>query len=117
MGVDSGLLKAMGPELELLLPELDERSRRMGGMGVEILNFAIPGHGPGQRWAHFSREGWQYEPDFLLYEATLADLGWDERRLRGLCHAGSAGMSPITETSWPGPEPGQEGRSIFTKTC
>jgi hypothetical protein len=29
MGADSGLLKQMGPELELLLPMLDERSRRL----------------------------------------------------------------------------------------
>src|SRR5262252_10154272 len=29
MGADRGLLEAMGPELELLLPELDEKSRRL----------------------------------------------------------------------------------------
>src|SRR5689334_7139949 len=29
MGVNAGLLKLMGPELELLLPELDERARRL----------------------------------------------------------------------------------------
>src|ERR1700690_2712092 len=29
MGADRELLKAMGPELELLLPELDEKARRL----------------------------------------------------------------------------------------
>ena len=29
MGANAGLLKVMGPELELLLPVLDEKSRRL----------------------------------------------------------------------------------------
>ena len=29
MGVNTELLKLMGPELELLLPELDEKARRL----------------------------------------------------------------------------------------
>jgi lysophospholipase L1-like esterase len=67
---------------------LDERSRAAGGPAVEILNFAVPGHGPGQRWEHFSRVGWPTDPDLVVYEATLADSGWDERRLRGLLPRG-----------------------------
>ncbi|WP_422928307.1 SGNH/GDSL hydrolase family protein [Singulisphaera sp. PoT] len=82
-GVDDG--KGFEPTLEQML---DERSRQAGGPAVEILNFAVPGHGPGQRWEHFSRNGWAYQPDFLIYEATLADAGWDERRLRGLLPRG-----------------------------
>jgi lysophospholipase L1-like esterase len=55
---------------------------------VEIWNFAVPGHAPGQRWEHFSRVGWDTQPDLVLIEATLADLGWDERRLRALLPRG-----------------------------
>jgi lysophospholipase L1-like esterase len=67
---------------------LDAQSRRGGGPTVEILNFAVPGHGPGQRWDHFSRLGWSHAPDLVLFESTLADAGWDERRLRGLLPRG-----------------------------
>jgi hypothetical protein len=63
---------------------LEARSRAAGGPAVEILNFAVPGYAPGQRWENFRRIGWAFEPDLVLYEATLADPGWDERRLRGL---------------------------------
>jgi hypothetical protein len=55
---------------------------------VEILNFAVPGHAPGQRWEHFARVGWPTTPDLILFEGTLADLGWDERRLRSLIPRG-----------------------------
>jgi hypothetical protein len=72
----------------LLEQSLNERSRRAGGPAVEILNFAVPGHGPGQRWDHFSRVGWSTAPDLVLFESTLADAGWDERRLRGLLPRG-----------------------------
>ncbi len=82
-GVDDG--KGFEPTLER---RLDEQSRKAGGPSVEILNFAVPGHGPGQRWEQFSRVGWEFEPDLLIYEATLADMGWDERRLRGLLPRG-----------------------------
>jgi lysophospholipase L1-like esterase len=72
----------------LLERSLDERSQRAGGPVVEILNFAVPGHGPGQRWDHFSRIGWNTRPDLILFESTPADAGWDERRLRGLLPRG-----------------------------
>jgi lysophospholipase L1-like esterase len=68
---------------------LDARSRELGGPAVEILNFAVPGHAPGQRWEDFLRSGgWSFGPDLVLYEATAADPGWDERRLRGLLARG-----------------------------
>ncbi len=51
---------------------------------VEILNFSVPGHAPGQRWEHFRRVGFATNPDLVIFEATPADPGWDERRLRGL---------------------------------
>ncbi len=37
----------------ILERDWDARSRRSGGPAVEILNFAVPGHSPGQRWDHF----------------------------------------------------------------
>jgi hypothetical protein len=72
----------------LLEQALDERSKGAGGPPVEVLNFAVPGHGPGQRWEHFTRFGWGMEPDLVLFESTAADPGWDERRLRGLLPRG-----------------------------
>ena len=51
---------------------------------VEVLNFSVPGHAPGQRWEQFRRAGWPMSPDVVIFEATPADPGWDERRLRGL---------------------------------
>src|SRR5205823_5067020 len=44
---------------------LDARSRASGGPAVEVLNFAVPGHGPGQRWEHFTRVGWTTAPDLV----------------------------------------------------
>jgi hypothetical protein len=66
----------------------DARSRQAGGPAVEVLNFAVPGHGPGPRWCHFDRVGWQFSPDLVIYEASPADPGWDERRLRALLPRG-----------------------------
>jgi GDSL-like Lipase/Acylhydrolase family len=72
----------------LLERAFDLRSHNVGGLAVEVLNFAVPGHGPGQRWSHFSIEGWAFQPDLVIYEATAADLGWDERRLRNMLARG-----------------------------
>ena len=72
----------------LLERTLDERSKGAGGPAVEVLNFAVPGHGPGQRWEHFTRVGWAMDPDLVLFESTTGDPGWDERRLRGLLPRG-----------------------------
>src|SRR5262249_41296185 len=66
-----------------------------GGPAVEILNFAIPGSAPGQRWEHFTRVGWALDPDLVVFEATRADDGWDAQRLRGLLARGLAGDSPL----------------------
>jgi hypothetical protein len=73
----------------------DARSRRAGGLSVEIINCAVPGHSPGQRWDHFGRIGWPMQPDLVLCESTEADIGWDERRLRYLLARGLAWDSPI----------------------
>jgi lysophospholipase L1-like esterase len=68
--------------------------RPAGGPRVEVLNFSVPGHAPGQRWEDFRRLGWSTEPDLLIYEATPADAGWDERRLRGLLAKGVGWDAP-----------------------
>ena len=73
---------------------LDARSRSNGGPRVEIWNFSVPGHAPGQRFEDFRRIGANTNPDFLIYEATPADLGWDERRLRGLLPRGIGADAP-----------------------
>jgi hypothetical protein len=88
-GVDDGL--AFESVLEGLL---DARSRGAGGPAVESLNFAVPGLGPGQRWEHFRRIGWATDPDLVIVEATEADLGWDERRLRALLPKGHGWDAP-----------------------
>lgn len=73
-----------------------QRERRRGA--VEILNYSVPGHAPGQRWEHFQRLGWSYQPDVLVYEATPADPGWDERRLRVLLTMGKGWDSPCYQS-------------------
>ncbi len=79
------------PKLE---QSLDAASRSTGGPQVEVWNFSVPGHAPGQRWEDFRRFGWSTEPDLLIYEATPADTGWDERRLRGLLARGIGWDAP-----------------------
>jgi hypothetical protein len=79
----------------LLEVALDSRSRASGGPKVEILNFAVPGHGPGQRWTHFDAIGWLFEPDLVVFEASPADPGWDERRLRSLLTRGIGFDAPV----------------------
>jgi hypothetical protein len=73
----------------------DARSRQLGGLMVEIVNCAVPGHSPGQRWYHFGQVGWLMQPDLVICEATEADIGWDERRLRYLLARGLGWNSPI----------------------
>ncbi len=68
---------------ESILEEVwDSRARRTSGLKVEIINCAVPGHSPGQRWYHFSQIGWSMAPDLVIYEGTAADVGWDERQVR-----------------------------------
>jgi hypothetical protein len=75
----------------------DQRAWTSTGLRVEIINCAVPGHSPGQRWHHFTQIGWPMEPDLVIYEGTAADVGWDERRLRFLLARGLAWTSPIYE--------------------
>ena len=55
---------------------------------VEVWNHAVPGLAPGQRWEHFSREGWASKPDLVVFQGTPADFGWDDRKLRSLLPKG-----------------------------
>jgi hypothetical protein len=73
----------------------DGRSRRAGGPAVEVLDTAVPGHSPGQRWHHFQRVGWPMRPDLVICESTEADIGWDERRLRYVLSRGQGFDSPL----------------------
>jgi hypothetical protein len=79
----------------ILERDWDARSRRARGPGVEIINCAVPGHAPGQRWYHFERVGWPMRPDLVICESTEADIGWDERRLRYLLARGQGWDSPL----------------------
>ena len=81
MGWGVGDDEGFEPRLEAIF---NNRSRSAGGPAVELLNFAVPGHGPGQRWHHFSNEAWAYHPDLVIFESSPADPGWDQRRLRPL---------------------------------
>ncbi len=85
-GVDDG--KGFEPLLEQSLAAGSKE------VSIEILNLSVPGYAPGQRREHLERIGWDLDPDLILYQATAADLAWDERRLRALLPAGIAWDSP-----------------------
>jgi hypothetical protein len=81
---------------ESILEELwNDRARQKGAGNVEIINCAVPGHSPGQRWYHFGQIGWPMEPDLVIFQSTAADVGWDERRLRFLLARGLGWDCPI----------------------
>ncbi|MDE2506956.1 MAG: SGNH/GDSL hydrolase family protein [Planctomycetota bacterium] len=62
--------------------ELDERLRNEHGSGVEVLNFAVPGHGPIARVVQIEKVASTFDLDLIVFESTPADLDWDARRLR-----------------------------------
>jgi GDSL-like Lipase/Acylhydrolase family len=76
-GVDDG--RGFEPTWERVL---NRRSK------VEVWNHAVPGLAPGQRWEHFTREGWASKPDLVVFQGTPADFGWDDRKLRSLLPKG-----------------------------
>ncbi len=94
IGVGLGVGDGKGFE-PLLERSLNERSRRRGGPSIEILNFALPGRSPGQRWDHFRKTGWATQPDLVLFEATPADDNWDRRRLSEILPRGIGWDSSI----------------------
>jgi lysophospholipase L1-like esterase len=77
----------------------NERAGDQTAGHVEIINCAVPGHSPGQRWYHFGQIGWAMEPDLVIYQSTAADVGWDERRLRFLLARGLGWDCPIYRES------------------
>lgn len=95
--IGSGWGVADGQGFEPRLEEaLDSASRAAAGPRIEILNFAVPGHAPGQRWENFTRSGgWDLGIDAVLYEATPADVGWDVHRLRRVLTLGSGFEAPV----------------------
>jgi hypothetical protein len=73
----------------------DARAKKASGQSVEIIDCAVPGHSPGQRWYHFTQIGWPMQPDMVICESSAADVGWDERRLRFLLPRGIGWDSPL----------------------
>jgi hypothetical protein len=76
-GVDDG--RGFEPTWERMLNQSSK---------IEVWNHAVPGLAPGQRWEHFSREGWASDPDLVVFQGTPADFGWDDRKLRSLLPKG-----------------------------
>ena len=74
-----------------LTPSREPREVRRSRSSIS----AVPGHSPGQRWSHFAEVGWAFTPDLVVYEATTADPGWDERRLRVLLERGVGFDAPV----------------------
>ena len=88
MGADSGLLRQMGPELELLLPMLDERSRRL------VLGAVARAAGGGGAGAVASLTGasWQTVAD------GAAEVGSGDSAPPGRVRRPGAGRRPLAET-------------------
>jgi len=107
-GVDDG--QGFEPLLERTL---DTRSREAGGPSVELLNLSVPGYSAGARWEQVRRLGWSLEPDLVLFEATVADFGWDERRLRWLLAWGIGWDAPQYRATLDaaGVKPGENART------
>jgi hypothetical protein len=88
MGADSGLLGRMGPELERLLPMLDERSRRL------VLGAVARAAGDGGAGAVASLTGasWQTVAD------GAAEVGSGDSAPPGRVRRPGAGRRPLAET-------------------
>jgi hypothetical protein len=88
MGADSGLLGRMGPELELLLPMLDERSRRL------VLGAVARAAGEGGAGAVASLAGasWQTVAD------GAAEVGSGDSAAPGRVRRPGAGRRPLAES-------------------
>ena len=91
MGANADLVKLMGPELELLLPVLDEKARRLALGAVA----RAAGDGGVTAVAKMTGASWQTVAD------GAAEPGSGRSRRRG-ASAGRAGAA----RSWPGPVPG-----------
>src|SRR5437764_11509537 len=87
MGVNAGLLRVMGPELELLLPELEEKSRWL------VLGAVARAAGDGGTGAVAALAGasWQTVAD------GAAELGSGEVAAPGRVRRPGAGRRPLSE--------------------
>jgi hypothetical protein len=86
----------MDERFESILERLwNDRASTFGAMDVEVINTAVPGHSPGQRWDHFRRVGQPLHPDLIVFEGTEADVSWDSRRLTVLLTRGLGWDSPL----------------------
>jgi transposase len=88
MGVNAELVKAMGPQLELLLPALDERSRRLTLASVAL----AAGEGGVTAVAKVSGASWQTVAD------GVAELASGQAGLPGRVRRPGAGRKKLAET-------------------
>src|SRR3954452_3605689 len=88
MSANAELLKRLGPELELLLPELDERARRL------VLGAVARAAGDGGTGAvaRLCGASWQTVAD------GAAELGSGDVARRGRVRRPGAGRRPLAET-------------------
>ena len=75
-------------------PSTSGRGRR-GGRRSRSSTSPCRGTGPASAGTTSRRVGWAIAPDLVIFEATLADAGWDERRLRGLLPRGIGWDAPV----------------------
>ena len=85
----------------LLEHAFDARAKAAGGPKVEILNFAVPGHGPGQRWSHFAALGWPFAPDLVIYEATMPTSDGTSAGFGDYSRVASGSTLRSIATPWP----------------
>jgi Rhodopirellula transposase DDE domain len=88
MGVNAELVKAMGPQLELLLPALDERSRRLALAAVAL----AAGDGGVTAVAKVSGASWQTVAD------GVAELESGQAGVPGRVRRPGAGRKKLAET-------------------
>ncbi len=84
--IDMGWGIGDGETYESLLEDwLNDHARRRGvGRRFEVLNFAVAAYGPAQRYASLSRRAMAFEPDLVIYSATMLDARLLELHLAGL---------------------------------
>ena len=88
MGVNAELVKLIGPQLELLLPALDERSRRLALAAVAL----AAGEGGATAVAKVSGASWQTVSD------GVAELQPGQAGLPGRVRRPGAGRKKLAET-------------------
>src|SRR5947199_8858337 len=105
MGADRELLKALGPELELLLPELDEKARRLTLGAVA----RAAGDGGIGAVAKLTGASWQTVANGAaeLGSGQVAPEGRVRRAGAGGPRVGEGGPGVVPAAPAPGEEPGR----------